>query len=624
MAPFCVAELSAGAETAGAPIKLIQHPPWLCVDSTRSLFCVFEASSTDVVRQIAMHCVLLRAVYQLIAAAASVDELLACLGEEENDASVEWETHKDGVDGSRRLRGTRYKEELLRLRKKSSTRVELETVGRHYPVTEKAVIVERAAAAMGVSPSTNGPTLGERPCPVQNDRVHIVLEHSLDSASGEATGGPVLRALCGKFVASSERQHVLARYALRQRPYVGTTSMPPEPAFVMVHLACVRRASFVFDPFAGTGGILVAAAHCGAVTLASDVDGRALQRGTRRGLASVQQRQQRQVAMRAYGADDLERANISNAEVEMPSMLTNFKIYGLRPPDRVRMNFASWDRALRTDSKKGTKGAVDNHPQRCEGFLDAIVTDPPYGIREPRKGVKESRDESPIVQQLERQVKYDSGKASGDQVGCCEGETIGQGRYTVADIVLDLLLFAAEALVIGGRLVLWYPSSSTQYNSEEIPSHPSLDLIHNIPQKVSLKIARHLLVFVKARPMPSPPPTRAMCASVRQAQDLRLLIGTTDLPENAEYMRYRQKLMRKREAAKRFHSLAVQCSTGTIDLVEPNKNIDGKGDDSGCTEVTCPIAETKTKNAMRKERSELIVKNRETKFQVEQQHRISK
>ena len=41
----------------------------------------------------------------------------------------------------------------------------------------------------------------------------------------------------------------------------------------------VRRGHLVFDPFAGTGSILIAAAHLGAHTLGSDIDIRVLRDG---------------------------------------------------------------------------------------------------------------------------------------------------------------------------------------------------------------------------------------------------------------------------------------------------------------------------------------------------------
>ena len=41
----------------------------------------------------------------------------------------------------------------------------------------------------------------------------------------------------------------------------------------------IRKGHLVFDPFAGTGSILIAAAHLGAYTLGTDIDIRVLRDG---------------------------------------------------------------------------------------------------------------------------------------------------------------------------------------------------------------------------------------------------------------------------------------------------------------------------------------------------------
>ena len=41
----------------------------------------------------------------------------------------------------------------------------------------------------------------------------------------------------------------------------------------------VRRGRLVYDPFVGTGGVLLAAAHHGAATLGSDIDMRVIRLG---------------------------------------------------------------------------------------------------------------------------------------------------------------------------------------------------------------------------------------------------------------------------------------------------------------------------------------------------------
>ncbi|ORC85120.1 methyltransferase [Trypanosoma theileri] len=583
LSPFCVDELRAAATTLGVCIQLRECPPWLCINSsnssstssTSSLFCVFDAPSVEVARQLAERCVLLRAVYLLFAAAPSVEELLDCLSSDKTEEGT-W------------LRGEKYHHAQEEQEEESSVNhctLRIETIGRHYTVEEKTALSTRVSHALGIPADTlnhpqNGPQEKQQQ---QQQRICVAIEHAMENAPAGSPAswmpcGRVLRAFCGLLITESPRQHLLSTYDLKRRPYIGTTSMPPEPAFVMVHMACVRRGAYVFDPFCGTGGILVAAAHCGAITIGADADGRAMQKGTLRHKASKQQQQQREVAMRAYRPEDLKRANITAEEAETPSVVTNFKLYGLTPPDRVRLNFANWREAWRPCSKAG--------PADC-GFLDAIVTDPPYGIREPRRKAAEQQEQQQQQQQQQE-----------------------ENFYPVSSIVLDLMLFAAEALVLGGRLVLWYPTT-VHYTKDELPTHPSLSLICDIPQRISLKMVRRLIVMEKTTPVPFPRPSRESCAArQQQQQDLRVLMDATELPDNNEYMHYRAKLLKKRDAAKRYFSSASSQT--------PTENNDTNKNNLNSSEAS---SETKAmrKKMSKMERQELIVANRERNLQRQQQ-----
>ncbi|CBH10912.1 methyltransferase, putative [Trypanosoma brucei gambiense DAL972] len=901
LTPFCVAELQSAASALGETIELLHRPPWLHADSTLSLFCVFEAASVDVVRGVAARCMLVRAIYQLIAAAATMEGLLLVCESHCRNVSItafehtsdQLNIHKNcvhgvcgaadaadgraggskvahgsggakcdnnpasnmsGNDGSDSatafadktvlscystragcngvgecsrcvynrdsLVGPPLLKQLYQVSqvsiphkvkegeemgrrgsdtninasdtkghgadKRDAVSVRVETVGRHYSAEEKDALAIRLADAIGISLSA---TCGCKKQKSEKDEevresglpcedIFLILEHAVENAppgakAGWSPSGPVQRVLCGTFVVGSSRQGLLTRYSLQCRPYIGTTSMPPEPAFVMAHLACVRRGSFVFDPFAGTCGVLVAAAHYGAVTFAGDVDGRAMQRGTQRGLRSAQQRQQRAAAVRALGEEALQRAGVPLEEaLEGPTVRTNFKIYGLNPPERVRMNFALWEKTLRLRgwgrggslknvaanfegfgstangpcisnvtndvSRDGSNDASNNvsdglgmaavsEARLCEGFLDAIVTDPPYGIREPRKsaapkqtntvamstGDNEGRGRVAVASHNDEGNKGSGGNAhrlreisedgSGQQsMGKVLNETpislntelpvkntsnardtCGEGRddegcenqmnddarsakttavetpstsYAVSDIVLDLMLFAAEALVMGGRLVLWYPSSSVHYCSEELPSHPSLQLLYNIPQRVSLKIVRRLLVFVKTHPPPAVRPVREMCMGSSGVPDLRELMDQTELPDNEAYMHYREKLMRKRVASQRFHSAQLDMGiTGgnKCDVRKDENKEDGGGEICSSVPGVLEVAggalaspslvqsspslyfpetsaavctsETRGNRMTKRERRELIVLNRERKLlkqhlEKQQQH----
>jgi tRNA (guanine10-N2)-methyltransferase len=55
--------------------------------------------------------------------------------------------------------------------------------------------------------------------------------------------------------------------------------MDPEMAFIMCNQAHIRQGSLVFDPYVGTGSILVAAAQRGAYVLGADIDPRVIREG---------------------------------------------------------------------------------------------------------------------------------------------------------------------------------------------------------------------------------------------------------------------------------------------------------------------------------------------------------
>jgi tRNA (guanine10-N2)-methyltransferase len=66
------------------------------------------------------------------------------------------------------------------------------------------------------------------------------------------------------------------RYMLTKREYLGPTSTDTELAFLMCNQAQITSESVVFDPFCGTGSILVAAANFRAMCFGADIDMRVL------------------------------------------------------------------------------------------------------------------------------------------------------------------------------------------------------------------------------------------------------------------------------------------------------------------------------------------------------------
>ncbi len=116
---------------------------------------------------------------------------------------------------------------------------------------------------------------------------------------------------------------------LKRRVYLGPTSLDNEVALLMASFAHVRKGSLVLDPFVGTGSILIACAQFGAhLCLGTDIDIRVLRGKKGRNIHS------------------------------------NFAQYGLTPPDLVRSD-----------------NALHGAHFRVLPLYDAIVCDPPYGIR---------------------------------------------------------------------------------------------------------------------------------------------------------------------------------------------------------------------------------------------------
>ena len=84
----------------------------------------------------------------------------------------------------------------------------------------------------------------------------------------------MIRVICDEHFSSQlcSGAHAHTAYNLRDRVYIGNTTMDPQLALIMANVARVGRGSHVLDPFAGTGGVLLAAAHYGAVCYGLEID----------------------------------------------------------------------------------------------------------------------------------------------------------------------------------------------------------------------------------------------------------------------------------------------------------------------------------------------------------------
>ncbi|KAJ3352846.1 hypothetical protein GGF32_003541 [Allomyces javanicus] len=257
------------------------------------------------------------------------------------------------------------------------------------------------------------------------------------------------------------------KFSLKKRTYLGTTSMDPQLSLIMGNLGLVRPGTLVYDPFVGTGSFLVTMAHFGAVTMGSDIDGRQI-RGTGKGNAR------------------------RGAKPGSASVWSNVEQYGLQ--NRV-VDCMVYDMA--------------HHPLRAGELFDAIITDPPYGVRAGAKkiGADPKRAEW---------VKRPDGSIAPAAAATTEPHAVEQaprqlvsakhphGRYPqtvpydLDAVMADLTDFAGRYLRVGGRISYWLPTVKAEYADEDIPTHPALTLVANCEQPFG-QWSRRLVTLEKTR-----------------------------------------------------------------------------------------------------------------------------
>lgn len=218
---------------------------------------------------------------------------------------------------------------------------------------------------------------------------------------------------------ASGQGHIRESYSLKKRKYIGPTSMDAELSFVMANMARVRPGDLVNDPFCGTCSILVACAKLGASTVASDIN---------------------ILTLRGKG--------------ENKTILSNFDQYGIQPPLSI----------LRAD--------VMNPPFRNGHWFDAIVCDPPYGIKEGTRAFR-----ADVVDESHEKNHFQ-----------------GTQRVRFIDFLQSILSYAASVLVPNGRLVYWLPTT-LEYSPDDVPTHPALKLIHNNEQPLTIRMSRRLITM---------------------------------------------------------------------------------------------------------------------------------
>ena len=234
----------------------------------------------------------------------------------------------------------------------------------------------------------------------------------------------------GRFVAESGRK-ATAKYSLKKRKYIATTSMDAELSLVTANLALAGPGRLCYDPFMATGAFPLACAHFGATVFGSDLDGR-----TVRG----------------------------------------------KPGRNVRANFEQYDTS--TLYLGGLVADLTNTPLRTDRCLDAILCDPPYGVRE---GLK-------VLGSAKPALKDEILLRDGTPAHLSDSYLPPKKPYSFTRMLDDVLDFSASMLVNDGRLCMWMPVAGVTAEDQEqgstgetqtefaVPAHPKLEVVSECTQ----------------------------------------------------------------------------------------------------------------------------------------------
>lgn len=118
-------------------------------------------------------------------------------------------------------------------------------------------------------------------------------------------------------------------------------------------------------------------------------------------------------------------------------------------------------------------------------MFDAIVCDPPYGVR---AGGRKSGGRKMLNGKREAYIIPEEMRT--DHIP-------STAPYTLVECVHDLLDMAARLLVMGGRLVYFFPAAREDCSEAHFPKHPCFTMVSNCEQILSTRWSRCLLTMEK-------------------------------------------------------------------------------------------------------------------------------
>ncbi|KAI9510945.1 tRNA guanosine-2'-O-methyltransferase [Russula earlei] len=259
----------------------------------------------------------------------------------------------------------------------------------------------------------------------------------------KGTGG-IREIFFGRLLEQGSARPLIRTFDVKKRQYFGNTSMEAEISLLMANQTLASPGKLIYDPFIGTGSLAYTSAHFGALVFGSDIDGR---------------------QMRGKDAQ--------------PGIMGAAAQYGVR---RRILDLCTFD--------------ITRNPWRCGGLFDAIITDPPYGVRAGAKrlGRKEGHACNPAPPLEPR--------ADGQP---CIPPT---KPYELSALATDLVALARYLLKPGGRLVFFLPTVIDEYEELDLDSMlcDGMQVIANSLQDFGAW-GRRLITIRKTTSRLYPPPT---------------------------------------------------------------------------------------------------------------------
>ncbi|KZO98892.1 RNA methylase [Calocera viscosa TUFC12733] len=284
------------------------------------------------------------------------------------------------------------------------------------------------------------------------DEIFVAMEEYPEKPSGMISKGHddenFLRVFFGRQLENGTARNLMVEFDIKKRKYYGNTTMDAELSLLMANQALAAPGTFIYDPFAGTGSMLYTSAYFGANVFGSDIDGRQLR-----------------------GKDKIPGILQSAEQYRVAGRITDCVVFD-----------------------------VTCNPWRCGELFDAIITDPPYGVRAGAKrlGRKEGlpmREEAKILENgapSHESPEYRPPKRP----------------YELAELVVDLVVLSRYMLRPGGRLVFFLPTITDDYQEVDVPQVEGMELVANSLQLFGHGVwGRRLITMKKTTSARLPMPT---------------------------------------------------------------------------------------------------------------------